>query len=158
MDLYPYFEWIENHGVGLAIRSSTYLFPVVESIHLLGLAVIGGAVLVVDLRLAGWLMPERPAAHIAAEAQPWLVGSLILMLVSGLLLFSSEAVRCYENGAFWAKMASLLLATTFTFSVRRKVAAAPDGAVGPGWSRLVAFLSVLLWSGVGVAGRGIAFY
>jgi hypothetical protein len=158
MDVFWLFEWFENHGVGLAIRNSVYLFPVIEAVHLLALAVIGGAVLVVDLRLSGLLFKREPISQIARDAYPWLVGSLMVMLISGFLLFTSEAVKCYYNGAFWLKMISLFLAIVFTFTVRRKVSFAAEGAVGSGWNKLVAFISVLLWSGVGIAGRGIGFY
>lgn len=158
LNFYPYFEWTENHGVGLAIRSSTYWFPVVEACHLLALAVIGGAVLVVDMRLLGIMLKREPIAQVARDAQPWLVGSLLVMLLSGFLLFSSEAVKCYYNAAFWFKMISLLLAMVFTFTVRRKVVSAADGTISAGILRLVAIISLLLWSGVGVGGRAIGFY
>jgi hypothetical protein len=158
LSFFPLFEWTENHGVGLAIRSSTYWFPVVEAFHLLALAVIGGAVLIVDLRLFGLLLKREPVAQVARDAQPWLIGSLIVMLVSGFLLFSSEAVKCYYNGAFWFKMISLALAIVFTFTVHKKVVSARDESISLGWGRLIAIISLLLWSGVGVGGRAIGFY
>jgi hypothetical protein len=104
------------------------------------------------------LLKRQPAAQIARDAEPFLVGSLLVMLVSGILLFSSEAVKCYYNGAFWLKMISLALAMSFTFTVRRRVASADDGSVSLGMSRTVALISIVLWSGVGLGGRGIGFY
>jgi len=154
----PFFEWCENSGIGAAIRNSIYLFPVIEAFHLLALAVIGGSVLIVDMRMFGLVLKKQSIAQMARDAEPWLVGSLMVMLVTGLLLFTSEAVKCYYNGAFWLKMISLALAITFTFTVRRKVTRLPDGGVSPAMARLVAFISILFWSGVGVGGRGIGFY
>jgi hypothetical protein len=85
------------------------------------------------------------------------MGSLAIMLVSGLLLFTSEATKLYYHEAFWVKMTSLLLASLFTFTVLRKVALADQGRVRPAWSKAVALISLLLWTGVGIGGRWIGF-
>jgi hypothetical protein len=151
-----FFKWAEASAIGKGISGSVYLFPVVEAVHLLALAVIGGAVLIVDLRLAGFGLKSHPTSRVARDAEPWLIGSLAVMLISGFLLMCSEAMRCYYNGAFWLKMYSLFLAIIFTFTIRRSVAF--RDSVRPMTAKLVAFLSVLLWSGVGLGGRGIGFY
>ena len=155
--LFEIFQWIENTGLGEAIRESKWLFPVIESVHLLGLAVIGGAVLVVDLRLAGFGLRRQSLRQMASDVQPWLIGSLIVMLISGVLLFTSEATKCYYHEAFWIKMTSLALAIVFTFTIRRKVTQADPDRIGLVRSRLVAVVSVALWSGVGIGGRWIGF-
>jgi len=155
VSLLPFFEFCEHSAVGEAIRTSSWLFPVIESFHLLGLVVIGGSVLVVDMRLLGLGLRGQPAAQLARDAQRWLVGSLVVMLASGVLLFTSEATKCYYHAAFWVKMTSLLLAILFTFTVRRKVAAADKPS--PLLSKLVAMASVTLWSAVGIGGRWIGF-
>lgn len=157
MSLLPFFTWCEQTAIGEAIRNSQWLFPVIESVHLLGLVVIAGAVLVVDMRLLGLGLRQQPVAQLARDAQPWLICSLVVMLTTGILLFLAEAIKCYYSPAFAVKMTSLLLAITFTFTVRRKVAFADEGRVGPLWSRLVAVVSVALWSGVGIGGRWIGF-
>ncbi len=157
MSLLPFFTWCEQTAIGEAIRNSQWLFPAIESVHLLGLVVIAGAVLVVDMRLFGLGLRQQPVAQLARDAQPWLIGSLMVMLTTGTLLFLAEAIKCYYSPAFAVKMTSLLLAITFTFTVRRKVALADEGRVGPLWSRLVAVVSVALWSGVGIGGRWIGF-
>ena len=157
MTILPLFQFCESSALGETIRNSSWLFPVIESVHLLGLAVIGGAVLVVDLRLFGFGLTRQPVAKLAADAQRWLIASLIVMLITGALLFSSEAIKCYYHEAFWVKMTSLLLAVVFTFTVRRKVAMADESRIRPAWSKLVAVVSVILWSGVGVGGRWIGF-
>jgi hypothetical protein len=157
MSLLPFFTWCEQSAIGEAIRNSLWLFPVIESVHLLGLVVIAGAVLLVDMRLLGLGLRRQPVAQLARDAQPWLVGSLMVMLTTGILLFLAEATKCYYSPAFAVKMTSLLLAILFTFTVRRKVALAAEGRVGPLWSKLVAVVSVMLWSGVGIGGRWIGF-
>jgi hypothetical protein len=143
--------------VGSAIRNSSWLFPVIESVHLLALAMIGGALLVVDLRLLGLGLRGQPVRQLAQEAQPWLIGSLLVMIATGLPLFLSESIKCYYNQAFWVKMTALPLAVLFTFTVRRKVALADELRMGPRWRSLVALLSLALWFGVAAAGRWIGF-
>jgi hypothetical protein len=157
MSLLHFFAWCEHSAVGGAIRSSNWLFPVIEAFHLLGLAVIGGAVLVVDLRLFGIGLRRQPVAQLARDAQPWLIASLMVMIATGGLMFMSEAIKCYYHPAFWVKMTSLFLAIVFTFTVHKKVVMADEARMGPLWSKLVALVSVALWSGVGIGGRWIGF-
>jgi hypothetical protein len=157
MSLLAFFQWCEQSHIGDLIRRSPWLFPAIEAIHLLGLGFIGGAVLVVDLRLLGFGLRRQSAAQLSRDAQPWLVGSLIVMIITGGLLFTSEAIKCYYHGAFWFKMASLLLAIVFTFTVQRRVVMADQARLAPLWSKVVAVVSVLLWSGVGIGGRWIGF-
>ncbi|MGA3044296.1 MAG: DUF6644 family protein [Bryobacteraceae bacterium] len=157
MSVLSFFTWCENSSLGEAIRDSRWLFPAIESVHLLGLAVIGGAVILVNLRLLGFGVRRQPAAQLWRDTWPWLVGSLAVMLTSGMLLFASEATKLYYHGAFWVKMISLLLAMLFTFTVMRSVALADPGRLRPLWGRAAAVISMLLWSTVGVCGRWIGF-
>jgi hypothetical protein len=155
--LYPFFEWCEASTIGSGIRNSMWAFAVIESVHLLALAAIGGAVLVVDMRLLGLGLRRQPIAEVARNAYPWFVGSLIVMLVTGVALFLSEAVKCYYSTPFWVKMSSLALATAFSFTVRRKVTLADESRVRPIWHKVVAIVSLSLWFGVGAGGRWIGF-
>ena len=157
MSLLTFFQWCEASGIGETIRKSSWLFPVIEAIHLLGLGVIGGAVLVVDLRLLGLGLRRQSAAQLTRDAQPWLLGSLALMIVTGGLLFLSEAIKCYYHDAFWFKMSCLFLAIVFTFTIQRKVIMTDESRLRPLWSKVVAVVSVLLWAGVGIGGRWIGF-
>jgi hypothetical protein len=157
ISLLPFFEWCENTAIGGVIRNSLWLFPVIESVHLLALALIGGAILVVDLRLLGLGLRRQPVSDLARDVQPWLAGGLVVMIGSGILLFLSEAIKCYYNAAFWTKMTFLLPALVFTWTVRRKVAAADETRVKPIWRKLVATASLGMWTVVGAAGRWIGF-
>ena len=155
--LLPYFQAIENGPVGATIRDSQWLFPFVEAFHLVALAVIGGAVLLVDFRLLGLGLKRQPVAELARDAQPWLLGSLAFMIASGVPLFMSEAIKCYYSFAFWTKMTALALAIIFTFTVRRRVTLADEARFSPALSRAVGTISILLWSTVGWGGRWIGF-
>src|SRR5258708_10419361 len=128
MSVLFFFTWCKTSPLGGAIRASRWLFPAIESFHLLGLAVIGGSVLVVNLRFLGFGMERQPVAQLWRDTRPWLLGSLTTMLVSGVLLFTSEATKLYYHEAFWVKMISLFLATLFTFTVLRRVALAEQGS------------------------------
>ena len=153
----PFFQWAEATTIGEVIRDSSWAFAVIESFHLLALSVIGGAVLIVDLRLLGLGLRRQPIADLARDARPWLIGSLIVMLVTGVGLFLSEPMKCYASTAFAVKMACLALALVFTFTVRMKVTLADEGRVRPAWLKLVALVSLALWFGVGASGRWIGF-
>jgi hypothetical protein len=153
----PFFQWCEASAIGSAIRESTWAFAVIESIHLLALAAIGGAVLVVDLRLLGWGLRRQSVAEVAGDAYPWFVGSLVVMLVTGVSLFLSESVKCYYSTPFWWKMSSLALAMIFAFTIRRRATIADESHLRPIYLRVVALISLTLWFGVGAAGRWIGF-
>jgi len=153
----PFFQWAEATTIGEMIRTSAWAFAVIESFHLLALSVIGGAVLIVDLRLLGLGLRTQPIADLARDARPWLVGSLIVMLVTGVGLFLSEPMKCYASTAFAVKMTCLALAIAFTFTVRMNVTMADEGRVRSSWLKAVALVSLALWFGVAASGRWIGF-
>ena len=155
--LWEFAKWSEATALGVAIRNSQYAFPIIEYFHLAALAVIGGAVLIVDMRMLGLGLRETPVPQLARDAHPWLVGSLIVMLVSGISLYTSEATKCYVSPAFWIKMVALVLAMLFTFTVRRKVALSDQAHVTHATSKSVALVSLGLWFAVAWGGRWIGF-
>ena len=155
MDLLPLFQWFEATAIGTVVRESLWLFPMIQCGHLLALSMLGGSVLVVDLRLLGLGLTAQPVADIGRRVRPWLLGSLTAIIATGIPMFLSEALKCYYSPPFWYKMGLLLLATIFTFTVRRRVLA---GSAGPLRCRLTAITSMALWFGVGFSGRWIAFY
>jgi hypothetical protein len=152
------FQWIEKSALGTSVNESLYAFALIESVHLLALAVIGGAVLIVDMRLLGLGLKRLPIAQVARTAQPWLIGSLIAIIVTGFPLFASLAAgKYYVNEAFWYKMYFLAAATIFTFTVRQRIAMGDEGRATSALGKLTAITSLVLWSGVGVMGRAIGF-
>jgi len=155
MELLPLFQWFEATAIGTTIRESLWLFPMIQCGHLLALAMLGGAVLVVDLRLLGLGLRGVPVTELAGKVHPWLVGSLAVIIGTGGLMFLSEALKCFYSPPFWYKMGLLVVATIFALTVRRRVLGSEVGRVGAG---LTALTSMGLWLGVGFAGRWIAFY
>ncbi len=157
MSILPLFEWYGETGLGLTIRDSIWLFPVIECFHLLALSMLGGAILVVDMRLLGLGLRRQSVAQLARHTHPLLVASVIVMLVTGVLLAGAETLRVYYSPPFWWKMRFLGAAILFTFAVRRPIVRshATRQAVR---DTLVAVVSTGLWFGVAFSGRWIAFY
>jgi len=149
-------QWSESTALGDAIRNSQYLFPMIEFVHLVALAIIGGAVLIVDMRLLGLGLRNTPVEQITREAQPYLTGSLIVMLVTGLALYSSEATKCYASWAFWVKIGALILAMIFTYTIKKRVTTAENLASSFA-GKAVAATSLTLWFAVAWGGRWIGF-
>lgn len=156
ISILPFFEWCEQLAVGQAIQQSVWLFPVIESAHLLGLALLGGATLLVDLRLLGFVLRDHSVAALWRDVRAWVIGGILLMFASGIPLFLSEAVKCYHSFPFWVKMFALFAAIVFTFTIRQRLVAS-DGAGSVLRSRLVAAASLTFWALVGWGGRWIGF-
>ncbi len=150
----PLFQWFEATLIGTVVRESLWLFPVIQCIHLLALALLGGAVLAVDLRLLGLGLLDQPVDRLARQVQPWLTRSLLVIIGTGIPMFLSEAIKCYFSPPFFYKMTFLLLAIIFTYTIRRRVTAGGF----PQAQKLTAIVSLALWFGVGFSGRWIAFY
>jgi hypothetical protein len=158
MSLFELCQWIQFSAPLAAMRGSAWLFPLIASIHLMGLALIGGAVLVGDLRLLGFGLSRQPALLVVRDAERWLIAGLLVMVPTGLLQFMCFATKYYFLKFFWVKMASLFLVIVFTFSIRRKIVAMTDESrITPGSSRLAALVSLSLWTIVAVGGRWIGF-
>ncbi len=155
--LLPVFQWMQHTPVGQTIRHSAALIALLEIIHLIGLALLLGTILMVDLSLFGLGIGRLPVSRIARELSNWTVAGLAIMLASGPLILFSEAVKCYRTPAFWIKMALLAIALAFHFTVHRKVALAEPPAPRAS-ARVVAGVSLALWFGVALAGKGIAIF
>jgi hypothetical protein len=153
MSLYHTAQNIEASALGQTIRESTWLFPAIESTHLLALALLGGSVLIISLAVLGIGLKTAPA-EIYRSAHRYMNGAVILLLITGVLLGISEPVKLYGRQAFWVKMISLgaaLLITYFAFNPLVKRGA--SGATMRG----VTALTMMAWLMVAMAGRWIGF-
>ena len=155
--LLPFFEWCETLWLGQFVVGSNWLFPVIESVHLLALALLGGSVFLVDFRLLGVGLKDRAVAELARDARPWMIGALVAMVVTGIPLFLSEPIKCYYSTAFWIKMTTLPIAVAFAFTVRARVTRAEPVRNTARRQKLVGALSIALWFTVAAAGRWIGF-
>ena len=155
--LLPAFEWLQHTYVGETIRHSSTLIALVEIVHLIGLAMLLGTILMVDLTMLGLGIGQQPISRIAQELNRWTMAGLAIMLASGPFILASEAVKCYKTPAFWIKMALLAVAIIFHFTIHRKTVRAEPPAERSR-AELVAILSLALWFSVALAGKGIAIF
>jgi hypothetical protein len=149
----PVFEWIQHTALAQTIGHSAALIALLEIVHLIGLTLLIGSILMVDLSLLGRGIRNQPPSRIARELNLFIMTGLAIMLASGPLILCSEAVRCYKTPAFWVKMALLAIAIAFHFTLHRRATLA-----GHPRCRLIAGLSLGLWFGVALAGKGIAIF
>src|SRR5579862_5675682 len=156
--LYPYFLWIENTRLGHGIRESKWTFTLAEVFHLLGLTLLLGTVLILALRLFGFVLQGKSVAGTARELMPWSIAGLTITVFTGFLLFVSEATKCWGNVAFRYKMLFLFMALIFQFTVLPFVCRADEKRFPPVARKIAAVIAVFLWFGVAAAGRAIAFF
>jgi len=153
--LLPLFHWVDTSWLSREIRASTWQFAVFEMIHLLGLTMVLGSLMVLDLRLLGVGMRHLRAAELARDLSAWMLSGLAIVLASGVLLFFGEPMKLFGSPWFHIKMGLLALAILFQFTMFRGVASRREAS--PVLSKLAGVVSLVLWFGVGLAGRGIGF-
>jgi len=151
-----FFRWCGSVWPGLWLKNATWVFAITETIHIMVLTVLLGTIFVVDLRLLGFGLTRRSTAQLAKELMPWTLTSLVLMILTGVPLFMSEALRLSESGPFFCKMVFFMLALVTHFTIFR-VSTKPGQLEGSRRSKLAAYLSLFCWLGVALAGRAIAF-
>ena len=156
--MYQYFAAIAAWPVSRAINESSWIFALVQAFHLVALGFLAGAILIVDLRLLGRGFSQQPVARVARDARPWLLSAILAMVVTGVPQFISLATKEYESPYFRWKMLMLLIALIFTFTIKQRVAQAPEGRFSGGVSKAVALVSIGLWTSVAINGRLIGFF
>lgn len=152
-------DWIESTGLSIAIREGGLPYPIIGGIHLLSIAWFGGMVLASDLRLLGCLMPDRRFSDIWYQFRPWKRLGFVVVTATGLLLAWAEPVRLWGSPSFWVKMALFALVGVHALVFRQKVYGHPekqDTGISS-QAKLAAVLSLILWAGLILSGRFIAF-
>jgi hypothetical protein len=157
MDLLLRLQSWSNWAPLVFVRDSKYGMPLVQSFHLLGLTILLSTVLLLDLRLAGLGMRDYRLSWLARQLKPWTRGALVVVISSGLLIFLATPGKYVDSHPFRLKMALLCSALLFHFGVLRRFTGADSVARPRMVNVLVALLSLILWFGVGWAGRAIAF-
>jgi hypothetical protein len=151
----PFFEWCGKTWLGTTVRDTVWAFPVIETFHLLALAVLLGTVLIVNLRAFGLGARYASGLQTARELEPWMLVSVAVLILSGIPMFLSEPMKCYESYSFPIKMGLLLLAILWHFTIQRKWTAPAAETRFKG--KLAACFSIVLWLGIGMAGKGIPY-
>lgn len=146
------FVTLGHSALGHYMQRSVWGFAVVEALHLLALAALGGSLLIVDLRLLGVILHKESARLLSRDLSRILLSSLVVMIVTGVAMVSEEALKCYFSPAFRLKMALFAVAVLFHFMLHRLALLRADANGLTASSRIAAILSMILRLGVGVAG------
>lgn len=132
-----------------------WVFPVVETLHVLGFTLLVGTVVILDLRLLGWRLQKQPVSQVAGDLSPWIWTGIIVQLITGPYLFSGDPFEYVQVTAFRVKMTLLLVALIFHFTAIRAATAPARDTQPLGWRRLAAVVSVGLWVSVVLGGMWI---
>lgn len=161
MDIAALLSWLEATSLAIRIRESLFLFPLLESVHVIGLALVFGTIAIIDLRLLGVASSERPFKRMASDILKWTWGAFGLTALTGSLMFITNAGVYYHNFYFRTKMALLILAAvnmlSFELTLGRRAHRWDKAAAAPPGGRAVAVLSLAIWISVIFAGRLIGF-
>lgn len=154
-------QWLEATALATQIRESLLLFPMLESFHVIGLALVFGTIVVIDLRLLGWASSERPFERVAADILKWTWAAFALTALTGALMFITNATVYYNNSYFRIKMLLLVLSAVnmgaFELTARKSVRDWDASPSAPPAGRRVAAISLLIWLSVIFTGRMIGF-
>jgi hypothetical protein len=161
MSLLPFCEWLEKTSGSIALHESLWMYPLVESVHVLTLCLFVGLAVILDLRLLGVTLRRTRVSDVVAQLQPWMAAGFGVMVLSGAALFYAIPVKTYLNIFFRIKLVLLLLAglNAWVFHRRayRRVAEWDLESAIPSGARVAAALSLVLWAAIVFAGRMIAY-
>ena len=153
--LQGFFEWLQALPVSQAIGSSIWIFPLVQAIHLVFLALFAGAILIVDLRLLGLGMRLQPVSQVARDARPWLVIGFLGTVATGLPQLMQNASREYFSEFFWYKMYLIAIGLILIVTIRRKLTQVDEPSAA---GKVVALVSIAIWAGVVINARLIGLF
>jgi hypothetical protein len=151
-----FFSLCETTLPGSWFKNARWFFAIDETFHIMALGMLIGTLVIVDLRLLGFGMRRQSVLELAKYLAPWTLLGVALMIVTGVPLFMSEAIRLSRSSPFFYKMIFLCCAVSLHFTLHRK-AIASSASQGSGLGKLAASLSLICWLGVALAGRAIAF-
>jgi hypothetical protein len=163
VDFNGWLKSLEDSGLANSLRSSLYYFPFLESVHVMALSVVFGTIVVVDLRVLGVASRQRPFSRMSAELLRLTWGAFAVSVLTGALMFTTNARVYAHNTAFQVKMLLLLCAGLnmaafhLTAGKAKNVAHWDTAPAAPGIGRLTAVLSIALWIGIIFTGRVIGF-
>ncbi len=156
MDMHALGEWIYGTALSGAMRDHAWAVPVVQSIHIIAIAVVVGRALVTELRIAGVVAPDESMSVVARRYLPWMWRALAILLVTGLLMIIAEPDRTLSNAPFWIKMVLVVTAVIISVALRRPLLRPLDGS-GRAPARSLAWVLLVLWVAVIFCGRFIAY-
>lgn len=154
-------QWLQDTWLGVGIRESLWLFPILYTLHIFGVVFLVAATSALDLRMLGAVMKKQPVADTADLLLPWAKAGFAAQMVTGALLFTAQAVELSQNLAFLLKMTTVLLAglnvLIFHLTAYRNVRHWPQGST-PAGAKFSAVFSLMCWFGIVAMSRLIAFF
>jgi hypothetical protein len=161
MSILSFAQWVQGTAFFTALRGSAYVYPIVLSTHMIAIALFGGMILLVDVRLLGWAMRRYTVSDMVNQLRPLKRAGFLLLVTCGLLMAGCKAEEYYYNAFFRTKMTLLVLvgvhALVFRRSVYRNTTALDAAPQIPALAKLAASLSLILWTSLVIAGRGIGY-
>ena len=154
-------SWLQATAISTTIRESDWVFPAVESVHVIAFVIVVGSIFVVDLRLLGLASRRRGAAELTGQLLPITWSAFAVAAIAGVLLFIAKPVAYTANAFFLSKLVLLALAgvnmAIFHLFTHERLAGLPPGGREPAAAKLSGFASLALWIGIVACGRWIGF-
>ena len=149
-------EWIYGTALSSAIRDNSWVVPVVQSIHIIAIAVVVGAALITELRIVGIIAPDESLEVVAHRYLPWLWRALAVLLGTGMVMIIGEPDRTLSNSTFWIKMALVLIGAGASLGLRRPLLR-PLSPSARAPAKVLAWILLDVWVAVIFCGRWIAY-
>jgi hypothetical protein len=153
MSLQPFFQWMGEQSFSAFFLETVWPTPIIQCIHLVAVSVFAGALLLVDFRLMGTGLKDTPLPRLARVAEFWLIGSFVVLVLTGIPQMASTALKQYYSPFFWWKMEMVLIGLIVTVTIRRKLASTEESQLGPVLPKLVGAVSIALWTSVTIGAR-----
>jgi len=157
----PVIEWLSQTPLSLAIQTRAWVVPTIQSIHIVAIGIVVASVFMIDLRVLGWAERDQTLLQTVNRFGPWLSWALGVLLITGALMVVGEPARELLSFSFWLKMALVaigsLSAAAFRIAVRRNELRWEESLVKGLVIKSLAILTLLIWAGIIVLGRLIAY-
>ena len=158
--MHRFVEWLAQTPLSLVIQTHEWVIPTVQSIHIVAIGVALASVLMVTLRILGWAGRDESLAQMNARFGPWLTAALIVLLATGIVMIIGEPARELLTLSFWLKMILIVIGTAVASAFQRSVRRHQqqwDATAAAAGVRVLAVVTLLLWLGIVVLGRLIAY-
>lgn len=157
MDVLAFFNWLDTSLLADISKAYGGVFAVVQMFHLMAMALLGGMVILGDLRMLGILMTDIPSETVIENTRKWFNVGLAVAILSGIFMSSAVALKLYYNEMFWAKMAGLGIGILFVYFIRGPLLRCDHRTLNPWAVRFTAVASLTIWFTVAASGRWIGF-
>ena len=155
-----FIDWLAQTPLSVAIQTHEWVIPTVQSIHIVAIGGALGSVFMVTLRIFGWAGGDESMARMNARFGPWLTAALVVLLATGIIMIIGEPARELLTLSFWLKMILIVIGTAVAWTFQRAVRRHQehwDAAAGAAGVRTLAVVTLLIWLGIVVLGRLIAY-